>query len=281
VSTLQKKVLVNDQGESFIKVTYTRKICGGRRYSIGDFSDEMGSAKKISYSLQGMYGILRQFLISKWCHDIDIVNCIPTILIQIAEEDGVPYRFRETLGFYIMHRQQCLEEIQEHHGCSKDDAKDAVIRTYNGGTFKKWAEDCCITMNKTQPAPFLADLKEEIEGMKTHMLSLAKYKEIRNACMKSTEAASDRSAFATICFKREDEILQAIEESVVNDGWRTETLIYDGLPLYDRQMSLEPCMRRAEEHVLHKTGIHIQLAEKPMYQMNLSVAEVLKNIREK
>jgi hypothetical protein len=284
---LQKKVELNDKGESFINVTYTRKACGGRRYSIGEMSDELGSSKKISHSLQGMYGILRRFLIGKWCHDIDIVNCIPTILIQIAEEDGVPVKFRETLGYYIMNRQECLEEIMEHHGCSKEDAKDAVIRIYNGGTFKKWAEDCCITLNKSEPVTFLEDLKLEIDGMKNHMLALSKYKTIRTACMKLKadksidQGASDRSTFATICFKREDEILQAIEESVVNDGWRTETLIYDGLPLYDRQIPIEPSMRRAEEHVLRKTGIHIKLAEKPMYNENLTVDDVLNSIRYK
>ena len=153
---------------------------------------------------------MRRFLIGKWCHDIDIVNCIPTILIQIAEEDGVPLRYRETLGYYIMHRQECLEEIMEHHGCSKEDAKDAVIRTYNGGTFKKWAEDCYITLNASEPAPFLEDLNEEIKGMKAHMLALPKYKTIRSACLRLKpdksidQDASDRSAFATICFKRED-----------------------------------------------------------------------------
>ena len=54
VLALQKKVEVNEEGQSFIRVTYTRKACGGRRYSIGQMSDEMGSSKKISYSLQGM-----------------------------------------------------------------------------------------------------------------------------------------------------------------------------------------------------------------------------------
>jgi hypothetical protein len=125
--------------------------------------------------------------------------------------------------------------------------------------------------------------------MKNHMLALPKYKTIRRACMKLNsdgsidQDASDRSAFATICFKREDEILQAIEESVVNDGWRSETLIYDGLPLYDRGIALEPSMRRAEAqgHVLQKTGIYIELAEKPMYQEHLSVDDVLQAIREK
>ena len=285
VMTLHKKVEINNKGESFINVTYTRKSCGGRRYSIGEFQDEMGSAKKISYSLQGMYGILRRFLIGKWCHDIDIVNCIPTILIQIAEQDQVPYRYRETLGFYIMHRQQCLEEIMEHHACTKEDAKDAVIRTYNGGTFKKWADDCSITLNKSEPCPFLEDLKEEIEGMKSHMFALPKYKVIRNACLKLKsdksidQAASDRSAFATICFKKEDEILQAMEQSINNDGWRSETLIYDGIPVYDRNgLSLEPSLRRAEDYVFQQTGIHIELAEKPMFNENLTVHNVLSHI---
>eukprot|EP00966_Prymnesium_polylepis_P295178 6816759-Prymnesium_polylepis.1 len=35
VLALQKKVEVNEEGQSFIRVTYTRKACGGRRYSIG------------------------------------------------------------------------------------------------------------------------------------------------------------------------------------------------------------------------------------------------------
>lgn len=49
VLALQKKVEVNEDGQSFIRVTYTRKACGGRRYSIGETSDDMGSSKKISY----------------------------------------------------------------------------------------------------------------------------------------------------------------------------------------------------------------------------------------
>ena len=122
--------------------------------------------------------------------------------------------------------------------------------------------------------------------MKSHLLGLSKYSAIRKACLKLNsdgsidQAASDRSAFATICFKREDEVLQAIEQSVNNDGWHTETLIYDGLPLYHRDgVSLEPTMRRAEDYVWDKTGICIELAGKTMFQENLTVDDVLLHIR--
>ena len=54
-----------------------------------------------------------------------------------------------------------------------------------------------------------------------------------------------------------------------------------GLPIFDRQVPLEPSMRRAEENVFRKTGMHIQLAEKPMYCEALTVAEVLNEIRNK
>ena len=64
-----------------------------------------------------------------------------------------------------------------------------------------------------------------------------------------------------------------------NDGWRSETLIYDGIPVYDRNgLSLEPSLRRAEDYVFQQTGIHIELAEKPMFNENLTVHNVLSHI---
>ena len=143
-----------------------------------------------------------------------------------------------------------------------------------------------MSHNKNTPAAFLKNLYEEIEGMKKHLLGLKKYKKIRRACVKfaadgsKDQAASDRSAFATICFDKEDRILQAIEASLRDAGWRTETLIYDGLPVWHRDDAcLEVAMRNAEKHVKKKTGFHIQLLEKPMYQENLTIQDVLDHIK--
>ena len=70
-----------------------------------------------------------------------------------------------------------------------------------------------------------------------------------------------------------------MEQSINNDGWRSETLIYDGIPVYDRNnLSLEPSLRRAEDYVFQQTGINIELAEKPMFNENLTVHNVLSHI---
>ena len=99
---------------------------------------------------------------------------------------------------------------------------------------------------------------------------------------KIDQESSERSAFATICFKREDEVLQAIEESLNANKWQSETLIYDGIPVYHRPgLSIDLAMRDTEAYVLKKTDMHIELAEKPMFQENLSVQDVLEAIKQK
>ena len=80
-----------------------------------------------------------------------------------------------------MHRQQALEEIMEHHDCTKETAKESIIRIYNGGSFKQWIKDNNIKQNKIEPAPFLEDLQQEIKGMRDHMLALPKYNAIKKS----------------------------------------------------------------------------------------------------
>ena len=168
----------------------------------------------------------------------------------------------------------------------KGAAKEAVIRIYNGGSFAAWAKSEKVPHNFKTPAPFLEDLHEQIEGMKKHLLGMKKNQKIVKACVKfkpdgsKDEAASDRSAFATLCFDKEDVILQAIEASLRNAGWRTETLIFDGLPVWHRDDAcIEEAMRNAEKYVQSKTGFHIQLLEKPMFQENLTIQDVFEQIK--
>ena len=60
------------------------------------------------------------------------------------------------------------EEIMEHHVKRGWDAKEVVIRTYNGGHFSKWAKDFEIRYPRmwTIHVAFLVeDLAEDIQRM--------------------------------------------------------------------------------------------------------------------
>ena len=49
-------------------------------------------------------------------HDIDMVNCHPTLMLQVAEKMGVPERKIQVLREYVDNRQAMLERIGDHYG---------------------------------------------------------------------------------------------------------------------------------------------------------------------
>ena len=248
---------------TYLAVEYTQRRFGGRRVA-------RGAKARRSVSVQGMQHDLRAWLLGCWCRDLDIVNCIPTILLQMARRDAVPEEFCAALSHYVAHREAVLATIMEQTGCSRPAAKNAVIQTYNGGSLQGWPHR----------GAFLESLGEEVKAMREYMLALPRHATVRAKCLKETREASDRSAFAHLAFMEEDRILQEMEASLRRGGWKSNGLIFDGLPVFDRpDHSIVDAMRQAESDVEATTGYRIRLAEKEMYALHqMSVEELLRRV---
>jgi hypothetical protein len=138
-----------------ITVTYHKRRTIGRRTA--------------SYpSMQNCPSGLRPQLVKRFYHDIDMVNCHPVLMLQVALKMGVPQDELETLDEYVNDpedeegkdgRERILHRIATHFGVSRAWAKEAVLRVLNGGSIQKWIADAKCTRGRDEPQADLVILR--------------------------------------------------------------------------------------------------------------------------
>ena len=120
-------------------------------------------------SMQNCPKGLRKRLVKRFYHDIDMVNCHPTLMVQVALKMGVPPEEIETLVEYVHGeededgrngRERILHRIMTHFGVSREWAKEAPLRVLNGGSIQKWIADAKCTRGRDEPQSDLQNLQE-------------------------------------------------------------------------------------------------------------------------
>ena len=158
-------------------------------------------------SMQSCPSGLRPLLISFISHDIDIVNCHPTLMLQVAEKMEVPSHEIERLVEYVTHRARVLQRIADHYGIPASKAKFGVLRVLNGGSIAAWVNDVetgCMR-GKDQPQDDLRDLEKvatvvhkaffAMPQFKDHVAPLRK--ELKATTSAKVQAAEERLRSAT------------------------------------------------------------------------------------
>lgn len=92
--------------------------------------------------------------------DIDISNCHPTLLLQIAENNNISCKY---LKKYVINRDKYIKLVMETYNCSKDDAKTLFIILLYFGSFSKWKED--LNINDEEEIEFIYKLKKELKNI--------------------------------------------------------------------------------------------------------------------
>lgn len=130
-------------------------------------------------SMQHCPSGLRPLLVGRYYHDVDIVNCHPTLMLQVAERMGVPDRKIEVLMEYVTNRQPVLERIGHHYGIPAAKAKYGVLRVLNGGAIASWVNDADTgcTRNKDEPQGDLRDLQKTAEAVHDAFFEVPQFKE--------------------------------------------------------------------------------------------------------
>ena len=89
-------------------------------------------------------------LVGAWCHDVDIVNSIPSLLVQflqqplehgcvdLADEDHAVMRQ------YVENRDAWLQGIMQHHAVDREAAKQLVLRVMYGGSCGPWLTEFAV-----------------------------------------------------------------------------------------------------------------------------------------
>lgn len=184
-------------------------------------------------------------------HDIDIRNCHPTLLIQLAQRQGINL---PQLRIYVENREEYLREAMDYYkrmGVSemtRADMKTMLIATLYGA-------------QGTIFDPIRVELDYLTNVLKAQHPTLFEV-------VDSLKQKNKNGAFlAYIAQTEERKCLQAMDAYFFTHGRSVDALAYDGLMIRKEspdEIFPEELLRRAEAFVLEQTGYEIHLEIKPM-----------------
>lgn len=249
---------------------------------------------------------LRPQLVRLFYHDVDLVNCHPTLFLQVARKMKVDPEELGVLEEYVTDREAVLKRIGDFYGVPAAKCKYAVLRILNGGQPSTWIRDAKCPLNAKELQADLRALVElhkfvqaaffGMERFQSHVAMLTERLRVerkaalemaevrltnaRSAEDKSTAqkaiatakrrvqpSAIRRTVFSLCVFELEDSILDVIDRSLKRDGWTVASLQFDGCHVEHRVgADLDAAMRWAERAVLRETGYAVQLKEKALFE---------------
>ena len=205
---------------------------------------------------QSVPGWVRRYCGHKYYHDIDIVNCFPVILDQLAQQHHIDARY---LHQYVNHRDQILAADVEEVGLSRDVAKLQYLKLMFGSSEMDY---------ETQ---FLANFKSDIDEVTEHFWRLQAYAPYRT-CAQANAAAQPnvKASFLSL-------VIQAVERRIVDvaiatvrsefEAYKVDTYVFDGFMVQkqgDTEMLPQSMLETLANVVQEKTGFVITFVEKSL-----------------
>lgn len=269
------KSLLTHQGLSFdtrqtLKKYHKKRQNGNCIETIYDYSKDYQAAKvgrvyaHGAVGLQGFEREVRNALAQDLYFDVDMENAHCTILYKVCQDKGwVCDKLRD----YVENREQVLQNIMEHYGASRKDAKNLMIRMMFLGYPESWVGET-ICENSTNTMEYALKFKEELHniaknvwGSYTELVDIVKKKRKINETQKLS------SCLSLMLQTEEHKILMAIDECLKQNGRSMDVFIFDGglVRKKDGETDLpENVLRTCEEYVKSSTGYDVKLVVKPM-----------------
>ena len=192
----------------------------------------------------------RHNLYAKTYHDIDMANCHPTLLVQLAQRYNIKMF---NLNQYVENREEYIKQVIEYYGDAEKtraDIKTEIIATLYG------AEIPTFKMLK-------GELDALTDELKKHHVTL--YDAVVNKRKKNVNGAF----LSYLAQTEERKCLDAMDSYFLSMDRSVDDLAYDGLmirKLNESEVFPLQFLRGAELFVLEKTGYKIKLEIKPMIQ---------------
>lgn len=228
---------------------------GRFKTNVGDIGDK----KFIPYYMIGTKKNIRSFLAKDYYHDLDIENCHPVLISQIAQNINIETPF---INEYINNRSKVLDEISKICSTDKNTVKNCFLRLLYGGSPDKWAEDFKIKVD-TLPT-ILKDIQTEILQLTN---SICNNKENKNLLdwVLTKKNNKDVSIFAHYVQTEERKCLKSMYDFITSKNYEVGALIHDGLLVEKKSDNIElNFLEECIEYVFNDTGYRVNIVEKEM-----------------
>lgn len=253
------------------KGTYSGSLLLGRMFA----KTRTGAALLRS---QGVKKIIRNTLYRDTHHDIDIVNCHPTIAASMFCHLEIP-----TLKDYVERRDEILQDLQDVSALVKDERNTAksipadIVKKAVGAVLNNAGPSCGLYGDNVQYAraiqhvPLFAKLRTERAAIyKDISTRYAGFYELaRQLASMSGSMNVDGKAFSLFVQDVENEIILCMVNKI-KDMFRGKDvdnliLVFDGFLIPKHLVEdIDALIKTLQDHVREAMDIDIKLAEKPM-----------------
>jgi len=216
------------------KVTYNLKNTGGGRLGYGRIYGTKGSLETLERECRGT-------ICQAYYYDIDIVNCHPVLLLQIAKN-----KYNKELPevqTYCDDRDTILKAIS----ANREEAKQEVLKVFFGG----------ITTS-----PLLKAMSVEIRGFAKFLSTVPEYAQLWEFSSKQDNKFGSFLSF--ILQTEERHCMLAMKSSLEKIGWSVDVLCYDGVMVRktDKLELTMEMMSLVEKDILRETGYDVSILSK-------------------
>ena len=264
----ERKATILEKQKEFDPLISLKKICKNKS-TINNVSylpsknlKNMGRLFAQSASLQNLPREFRGAIGGNY-HDIDMVNCHPSLLLQYCKKNDIKC---DNLEYYVDNRDVVIKKIMNDYQMNKGDVKQLFLSVMNGGKRDGITD------------PFFTKFKTECERIHTFITSLNP-KLHKDVC-KRKEFNINGSLTNIILCTLENEILLYAVQYLMSKDYKVDVLVFDGCMIRkeeDKEIT-DKLLNGLNVYVLEKTGYDIKFIEKELdTSIDLSVYESPKN----
>ena len=199
--------------------------------------------------------------------DIDMVNCHPVLICQIAKQNDISL---PNLELYASNPIQYRAEVAEYYNCSVETAKKLFIRIIYGGKYTRWVNENELNDTLT-PLPFITIMEQELNEFKNRVYDENLH--IRDDILKKTpekwkDCSIEQIKNSVMSFWCQS-IERVIQESSIQYLVKEYKLkITNIIPCQDGFMLLKndynpDMIEKIQDNVLKEHNINIKFVEKP------------------
>lgn len=202
----------------------------------------------------GLSNIMREFraiLASDNYHDVDIVNCDPTLLIQYCEKN-LPEIAIHNLKNYKENRDNLLGEMMGKYNIDRDEAKQIILSISKGGNYK---------YDKLENKPeWLINLKNEFQIIGNEIMKINPEEKEASGKKKPYPKCLWGSVSSSIIQDIENSIIQCLDLFLTDKGFSMDVLIFDGglVRKDDKKQLTQALLDEASQYVMDKVGYNVK-----------------------
>ena len=214
------------------------------KYTLRGEAGKLGFGRLYSDGFEGFENEARGTLIGKFYHDIDVVNCHPTLMWQFAEkvfETEMPECKK-----FCANRQEYYDQIAD----CKEKAKSAMFKILYGGA-------CDI--------PCLYPFKMECDSLAKRLTKHTDYAKLWEVVKKEKDQNHLGSFLSQVLQTEERKVLLAMRQFFLARQISPDILAYDGCCVRDSDEIpiTDDLLRECEAYIKENTAYSITLSEKP------------------